>query len=98
MANTKKGSKATTIGDNVVATIEGDVLALAIDMSVEGHPSASGKSQIIATTSGNTAIAGTGLTLGLNLYRREEVAGANQGDGIDLQDLARALKQVQENA
>lgn len=44
-------------------------LVITIDLGVEGTPSSSGKSTIIASTQGNAAIPGTDLKLGLNLYR-----------------------------
>ena len=54
---------------NINTTLNGNILTLTIDISKAGAPSASGKSIVIATTSGNAAVAGTDLKLGLNLYR-----------------------------
>lgn len=44
-------------------------LVITVDLSVEGVPSSSGKSTIIASTQGNATVPGTDLKLGLNLYR-----------------------------
>ena len=54
---------------NIETKLEGNILTLKIDISKAGTPSASGKSVVIATTSGNAGVAGTDLKLGLNLYR-----------------------------
>lgn len=94
----KGTEKATRIGDNVEAVIDGDKLIITMDMSEEGHPSQSGKSITIATTGGNTTIGQTGLKLGLNLTR--PVAVAQRTGGLDLanvdpNDLAKALQAVQ---
>ena len=57
------------IGDNVTATIEGDILTLEVDLSEEGSPSASGKSVVLGSTRGNVTL-DNGVTLGLNVYRK----------------------------
>jgi hypothetical protein len=54
---------------NITQQLQGNILTLTIDVSKMGTPSASGKSIVIATTSGNAAVQGTDLKLGLNLYR-----------------------------
>jgi hypothetical protein len=54
---------------NIKAEVKGNVLTLTIDLKAKGSPSKSGKSQVIATTSGNAAVAGTEFKLGLNLYK-----------------------------
>lgn len=55
---------------NVVATVEGNILHISIDLSVTGEVSKSGKSVVVATTEGNQRIdeAG-GIKLGLNVYK-----------------------------
>lgn len=59
------------IGKNVKAEVKGDILTITVDLSKNQGRSASGKSDIIATTSGNVAIDGTnGAVLGFNLYRK----------------------------
>ncbi len=92
-----KTQKATRIGDNVEATIDGDKLIIVMDMSEEGHPSQSGKSITIATTGGNTTIGQTGLKLGLNLTRPVAVAQRGSLDltNVDPDDLAKALASLQ---
>lgn len=54
--------------DNVLIAVEGAKLTLTIDLSQPGTPSASGKTQVIATTRGNTQVS-PGVYLGLNLYK-----------------------------
>lgn len=56
--------------DNVKMEVKGDVLNIAINLKAQGKPSSSGKSQVIATTSGNAAVPGAeGVKIGLNCYR-----------------------------
>lgn len=60
---------AYAMGPNVTASVEEGVLYLAIDLAVRGSVSASGKSLMIATTSGNVDIPGlAGGKIGLNAY------------------------------
>lgn len=60
---------------NVNLAVKGNILTITCDISEKGQPSASGKTQVIATTQGNQPVPGTGgksgvnLKLGLNLYR-----------------------------
>lgn len=56
------------IGSNIIGKVDGDTLTLTIDLSKRLGPSASGKTTIVATTSGNQAIPGTPVVLGLNAY------------------------------
>lgn len=60
------------LGTNVVCTIDGDVMTLTIDLSHDAGPSKTGKSDIIASTNGNIAVGGTGVTLGLTAYRKRQ--------------------------
>jgi hypothetical protein len=53
----------TRDGDNLVITVEGAYTAT-------GTLSKSGKSHVIASTRGNVKIDDSGLTLGLNLYKK----------------------------
>lgn len=53
---------------NVAAAVEGNELVIRINLKDKGHPSASGKSQVIASTEGNADV-GNGMKLGLNLYK-----------------------------
>lgn len=58
-----------SIGTNITATVDGNKLILVMDMDTRIGPSASGKTTIIATSSGNAEIPGSGgVKLGLNLY------------------------------
>jgi hypothetical protein len=57
-------------GKNVKAEVKGDKLVLEINLKEDHGPSKSGKTRIIATTSGNQKIAGTDVVLGLNCYRK----------------------------
>jgi hypothetical protein len=49
--------------------VEGSTLTIVIDLSNDAGPSKSGKSLVIATTSGNVDI-GNGVKLGLNVYSK----------------------------
>ncbi len=56
---------------NIKGTLEGDILTLKIDTSKDLGPSKSGKTIIIATTSGNQPIKGKeAVILGLNCYTK----------------------------
>ncbi len=58
-----------TIGQNILVEITKDNKAiLTIDLSKRLGESSSGKSIIVATTSGNVTIPGTSVVLGLNCY------------------------------
>ena len=58
-----------TIGRNLNYTLVGSILTLTVDLAQEQGRSASGKSTIIATTSGNKRIPGYDATIGLNIYK-----------------------------
>ena len=49
---------------------DGDKLTITVDLSKEHGPSRSGKTMIIATSSGNQKIDGTDAVIGLNVYRK----------------------------
>ena len=60
---------AETIGQNIQVEVTKDNKAvITIDLNHRGGPSSSGKSIIVATTSGNVTIPGTSVVLGLNAY------------------------------
>jgi hypothetical protein len=59
---------AETIGQNIQIEVKGDKAIITIDLSKRGGLSSSGKSVIVATTSGNVTIPGTQVVLGLNAY------------------------------
>lgn len=54
--------------DNVVMELNGNILTITIDLSQNFGLSSTGKSNIIASTSGNIAIPGTKAKIGLNVY------------------------------
>ena len=56
------------VGKNVKVAIDGDILTITIDLSEKFGLSGSGKSSIIATTSGNKGIGKGNVKLGLNCY------------------------------
>jgi len=56
------------LGQNIDAKIDGKILTLTIDLSRDVGPSKSGKSRIVATTSGNIQLP-DGAKIGLNIYR-----------------------------
>jgi hypothetical protein len=76
MAAAKKVWKASEgkIGKNAAFTVsDKGILTLTVDLNVEIGPSASKKTNIIATSAGNQAIdGGNGAILGLNVYRKAE--------------------------
>lgn len=57
-----------SIGNNVEANLEGDLLTITIDLSKTLGASKSGKSKLIASTNGNAILAG-GVRIGINAYR-----------------------------
>ena len=60
---------AENIGQNVKVEIKGTIATITIDLSHRGGLSSTGKSVIVATTSGNVTIPGSdGVVLGLNAY------------------------------
>ncbi len=61
--------------ENVDISIKGNKMTIVVDLSKTVGPSKSGKTTIVATTSGNAAIEG-GVIIGLNVYRKnaKEVA------------------------
>lgn len=57
-----------TLGANVEATIDGDILTLTIDLAKTIGPSKSGKTRLVASTNGNASLP-DGAKVGLNVYR-----------------------------
>jgi hypothetical protein len=55
---------------NVSIELKGDKAIITVDLQQSQGLSASGKSIIIATTEGNTAIPGTNAVIGLNVYKK----------------------------
>ncbi len=54
---------------NITIERQGHMLVLTIDTRFHGRPSATGKSDIVASTEGNVEVPGTNLKLGLNIFR-----------------------------
>jgi hypothetical protein len=65
-------SKSTKVGKNVAYVVEGNILTITIDISKTFGPSSSGKTEIVATTSGSQEIGDTGIRLGLNAFSYPE--------------------------
>ncbi len=59
---------AETIGQNIQIEVKDGKAIITIDLEHRGGLSSSGKSVIVATTSGNVTIPGTTVVLGLNAY------------------------------
>ncbi len=57
-----------TIGQNIQIEVKDGKAIITIDLEHRGSLSSSGKSVIVATTSGNVTIPGTTVVLGLNAY------------------------------
>jgi len=55
-------------GEGFTARVEGDKLIIEIDLKAKGTPSASGKSEVIATSRGNVQFAG--VSIDLNVYKK----------------------------
>lgn len=61
--------------ENVDIKIKGSTMTIVVDLSKTVGPSKSGKTMIVATTSGNAALEG-GVIIGLNVYRKTAKAVA----------------------
>lgn len=61
-----------SLGKNVDYTLTADgILTMTVDLNGDHGPSASGKTIVIATSSGNKEIAGgSGAVIGFNAYRK----------------------------
>lgn len=57
---------------NIKVSIKGKIATIEVDLSVEGTDSKSGKSSVIATTSGNVDLPGApGVKIGLTIYKKK---------------------------
>lgn len=56
---------------NVEFSVNGDILTITVDLTKEFGPSASGKTEIIATTEGNVRLADRAEFVGVNVYRKK---------------------------
>ncbi len=64
---------------NVEFEVQGEQLVIVVDLSKELGTSSSGKSVIIATTSGNVSVPGyEDVKVGLNVYRPQQVGGTSR--------------------
>lgn len=57
---------------NVSMKVNGSQLVITIDLSAKGEPSKSGKSEVVASTGGNVAIAdskGNQFKVGVNVFK-----------------------------
>ena len=54
---------------NVSLDVKNNILTITIDLSKTFGRSKSGKTEIIATTSGNVSVPNTDAKIGLNVYR-----------------------------
>lgn len=63
---------------NVSYKLDGDKLVITVNLSERHGPSASGKTQIVATTSGNAKLDGkfSGIAFGLNVYTKSTAPSA----------------------
>jgi cysteine synthase len=58
------------MSSNIKVSVKGSIATITIDLAQNLGPSKSGKTVLVATTSGNVNIPGTDVTLGLNAYRK----------------------------
>ena len=66
------------MAENVQMRLEGSILVIEIDLSQSLGPSASGKSEIIASTGGNVSVPGREeVKVGLNVYRPRKQQNGN---------------------
>lgn len=68
-----KNPQVQDLGTNVTGTMDGDILILRIDTNKRYGESKSGKSETIATTSGNVKVSTPKgeITMGLNVYKKK---------------------------
>ena len=58
---------------NITVNVEGNKLALTVDLTKEIGPSSSGKNTLIASTEGNANVPGfEGVKVGLNVYKAKK--------------------------
>ena len=65
----KPSTPETTIGSGIHVRIDGDEITMRFSAAGAGTPSRSGKTMIVASTSGNVTLP-NGITVGLNAYRK----------------------------
>lgn len=57
------------VGQNIEINVNKNILTITVDLKKDFGPSKSGKSRIIATTSGNKDLGG-GVIAGINIYTK----------------------------
>jgi len=68
-----RAKDTTELGTNVVATVDGNKLTLEFDLSQDNGPTKSGKTHMIATTSGFAAVPGhADVIVSLNVNRKKK--------------------------
>lgn len=73
-------SEVRMSGENVSMRVEGSILVIEVDLSQSLGLSASGKSEIIASTGGNVGVPGQPeVKVGLNVYRPRKQHGNGRG-------------------
>jgi len=61
------------VTENIQMKLEGNTLVITVELSKTYGPSASGKSEVIASTGGNISVPGQELVkVGLNVYRPQK--------------------------
>lgn len=55
---------------NIVIKVDKGVMTIVVKLDVDLGPSKSGKTRLIATSSGNVKVEGTDAFIGLNVYRK----------------------------
>ena len=62
-------TQAQNVGKGITVTTEGDDVVIRFNATGNYGPSKSGKTQVIATTSGNVTLP-NGVVIGVNAYRK----------------------------
>lgn len=87
----KKRAKVRPGGmKNVDLSVDGDVLTIKVDLSLDLGPSKSGKTTIVASTQGNKTIPGREEKIGLNVYR-QEVKRPSKGRRTEFKNVVMAV-------
>ncbi len=55
--------------ENIQMRVDGKKLIIEVDLSVQGTPSRTGKSVVIASSRGNASVPGRTEKIGINVYR-----------------------------
>ena len=59
--------------DNITIEVKGTILTLTVDLARVGTPSASGKTDVVASTRGNAQVPGyPQVRVGMNVFRYRE--------------------------